>query len=49
MVSPSHPIINLLHVLDKIYPKTKPRIKRMNQKEQLFRENPRVKTALITH
>lgn len=23
MVSPSHPIINLLHVLDKIYPKTK--------------------------
>lgn len=45
MVSPSHPIINLLHVLDKVYPKTKPRRKR--GKPKIYSELVIVKIALV--
>ncbi len=45
MVSPSHPIINLLHVVDKVYPKTKPRRKR--GKPRVYSELVVVKITLV--
>lgn len=45
MVSPSHPMINLLHVLDKVYPKTTPRRKR--GKPKVYSELVIVKITLV--
>lgn len=45
MVNPSHPMIRLIHVLDKVYPKIKPRKKR--GKPPFYSEQVIVKITLV--